>query len=151
MGCSSSPPLGHPWGYCSLGFVVACCGIPSPERCSLGCQPLLPQCRLSVLSTVYPAVTTLFVVASQTFLAVTGGARLDILEYTSAVRTRTHPQRPSRGDQSPTCVQVAFVQLSPRRNHSHLEALSAASRISLIACLSCGPLTPRSFNDLDND
>ncbi|KAI8517667.1 hypothetical protein Bbelb_036840 [Branchiostoma belcheri] len=69
MGCSSSPPLGHPWGYCSLGFVVACCGIPSQERCSLGCQPLLPQCRLSVLSTVYPAVTTLFVVASQTFLA----------------------------------------------------------------------------------
>ncbi len=50
LGCSSSPPLGHPWGYFFLRFIVAFMGVPLTEDTDWVASPYCPGCRLSKLS-----------------------------------------------------------------------------------------------------
>ena len=75
LGCSSSPPLGHPWGYIPVGFSVACLWVHPHGSCSLGRWPSLPRLLSFQLSTVSPAVTILSWSSSGLFPEVTGLAR----------------------------------------------------------------------------
>ncbi len=50
LGCSSSPPLGHPWGYFVLWFIVAFMGVPLTEDTDWVASPYCPGYRLSELS-----------------------------------------------------------------------------------------------------
>ena len=47
LGCSSSPPLGHPWGYFSFVVSVACFWVLPLGRSGLGCQPSPPRVAVS--------------------------------------------------------------------------------------------------------
>lgn len=84
-----------------------------------------------------------FAGVENTFLMLNLGHIISVVSWDHWDLRPPPPGDPTEADQTPACVQVAsHPHVSPLFNQSHLEALSAAATLLLMALLLLDPVMP---------